>query len=137
MKEPDGANLDRIQIIKGWVDAKGEPQDQVFDVVWSGGRKPDAKGKVPAVGNTVDVSKAMYTNAIGSGRVAGIVDGSQIRSEAGRGVLRPRAGHPDATLEHVRRSARQPSTVAGRCGHGAGTRLDITHLVHAIVNIKS
>ena len=55
MKEPDDANLDRIQIIKGWVDAKGEPQDQVFDVVWSGNRKPDASGKLPAVGNTVDL----------------------------------------------------------------------------------
>ena len=68
MKEPDGANLDRIQIIKGWVDAKGEPQDRVFDVVWSGDRKPGKDGKVPAVGNTVDLKKATYTNTIGSAR---------------------------------------------------------------------
>jgi len=72
MKEPDGANLDRIQIIKGWIDAKGEPQDRVFDVVWSGNRKPDARGKVPAIGNTVDVTKATYTNAIGSGELSGM-----------------------------------------------------------------
>jgi hypothetical protein len=65
-KDPDGANLDRIQIVKGWVDANGEPQDRVFDVVWSGNRKPDAKGKIPAVGNTVDVTRATYTNTIGS-----------------------------------------------------------------------
>jgi hypothetical protein len=71
MKEPDGANLDRIQIVKGWVDAQGEPQDQVFDVVWSGDRKKDATGKVPAVGNTVDVTKALYTNTIGSGELMG------------------------------------------------------------------
>ena len=71
MKEADGANLDRIQIIKGWVDAKGEPQDQVFDVVWSGSRKPDAKGKVPPVGNSVDVTKATYTNTIGSSELMG------------------------------------------------------------------
>ncbi|MGA8032755.1 MAG: DUF3604 domain-containing protein [Casimicrobiaceae bacterium] len=71
MKEPDGANLDRIQIVKGWVDAKGEPQDRVFDVVWSGNRKQDAKGKVPAVGNTVDVTKATYANTIGSGELTG------------------------------------------------------------------
>ena len=58
IKEADGANLDRIQIVKGWVDAKGEPQDKVFDVVWSGDRKRDAKGKVPAVGNTVDLKTA-------------------------------------------------------------------------------
>ena len=50
MKEADGANLDRIQIVKGWVDAKGEPQDQVIDVVWSGERKPGKDGKVPRSG---------------------------------------------------------------------------------------
>jgi Protein of unknown function (DUF3604) len=71
MKEPDGANIDRIQIVKGWVDAKGEPQDRVYDVVWSGERKRDAKGKVPAVGNTVDVKKATYTNDIGAAELMG------------------------------------------------------------------
>jgi hypothetical protein len=71
IKEPDGANIDRIQIVKGWVDAKGEPQDQVFDVVWSDKRKPGASGKLPAVGNTVDVTKATYTNTIGSPELMG------------------------------------------------------------------
>jgi hypothetical protein len=71
MKEPDGANLDRIQIVKGWIDAKGEPQDRVFDVAWSGDRKPGKDGKVPAVGNTVDTTKATYTNAIGSPELIG------------------------------------------------------------------
>jgi hypothetical protein len=71
MKDPDGANLDRIQIVKGWVDAKGEPQDRVFDVVWSGDRKPGKDGKVPAVGNTVDTTKATYANTIGSAELIG------------------------------------------------------------------
>jgi len=71
MKEPDGANIDRIQIIKGWVDAKGEPQDKVVDVVWSGDRKRDAKGKVPAVGNTVDLKTAAYSNSIGAAELIG------------------------------------------------------------------
>jgi Protein of unknown function (DUF3604) len=71
MKGPDDANLDRIQIVKGWVDAKGEPQDRVFDVAWSGDRKPGKDGKVPAVGNTVDVTKAAYTNTIGSAELMG------------------------------------------------------------------
>ena len=71
MKEPDGANLDRIQIVKGWVDAKGEPQDRVFDVVWSGDRKAGEDGKVPPVGNTVDTTKATYTNTIGSPELIG------------------------------------------------------------------
>ncbi len=71
MKGPDDANLDRIQIVKGWVDAQGEPQDRVFDVAWSGDRKPGKDGKVPAVGNTVDVTKATYTNDIGSPELIG------------------------------------------------------------------
>jgi hypothetical protein len=70
-KDAAGANLDRIQIIKGWVDAKGEPQDKVIDVVWSGERKPAKNGKLPAVGNTVDLQKATYTNAIGSPELMG------------------------------------------------------------------
>ena len=70
-KDPDGANLDRIQIIKGWIDAKGEPQDKVYDVVWSGKRKPDAKGKLPPVGNTLDVKAATYANTIGSAELMG------------------------------------------------------------------
>jgi hypothetical protein len=66
MKDPDGGNLDRVQIIKGWVDAKGERQEKVYDVAWSGDRKPGADGKLPAVGNTVDVPNASYTNSIGA-----------------------------------------------------------------------
>ena len=71
MKEPDGANLDRIQIVKGWVDAKGEPQDRVYDVVWSGERKPGKSSKLPAVGNTVDLKTATYTNSIGATELVG------------------------------------------------------------------
>jgi hypothetical protein len=66
LKDPIGANLDRIQIIKGWVDASGQAQEKVYDVAWSGERKPDASGKLPAVGSTVDVANATWTNAIGS-----------------------------------------------------------------------
>ena len=47
MKEPDGANLDRIQIVKGWVDASGEPQDRVYDVAWSGERKRGGMARSP------------------------------------------------------------------------------------------
>lgn len=69
LRDPDGANLDRIQIVKGWVDDAGEPQTKVFDVVWSGDREPDAEGHLPAVGSTVD--GAEYTNTIGSAALAG------------------------------------------------------------------
>jgi hypothetical protein len=70
-KDPDGANLDRIQIIKGWVDAKGEPQDRVIDVAWSGDRKPGSDGRLPPVGNTVDLQTATYANTIGSAELMG------------------------------------------------------------------
>ena len=66
LRDPDGANLDRVQVVKGWVDAQGETQEQVYDVVWSDDRELDADGKVPAVGNTVDVENASYDNSIGA-----------------------------------------------------------------------
>jgi hypothetical protein len=66
LRDPIGANLDRIQIVKGWLDAKGATQERVYDVVWSGDRKPGANGKLPAVGNTVDVANANWTNTIGA-----------------------------------------------------------------------
>jgi hypothetical protein len=66
VKDPADGNLDRIQIIKGW-SKSGQSFEKVYDVVWSGDRKPDpASGKVPAVGNTVDVKNASYTNTIGA-----------------------------------------------------------------------
>jgi hypothetical protein len=68
LKDPIGANLDRVQIVKGWVDGAGNPQERVFDVVWSDPttRKMGANGKLPAVGNTVDIAKASYANSIGA-----------------------------------------------------------------------
>jgi Protein of unknown function (DUF3604) len=72
MKDPEGGNLDRIQIVKGWVDAQGARQEKVYDVTWSGDRKPGADGKLPAVGNTVDVANATYTNSIGAAQLAAV-----------------------------------------------------------------
>lgn len=65
-KDPDGANLDRVQIVKAWLSGKGESQEQVFDVALSDGRTVDADtGKAPSVASTVDVSQASYTNSVG------------------------------------------------------------------------
>jgi hypothetical protein len=66
MRDPYSGNLDRIQIVKGWLDGKGQTHEKVYDVAWSGDRQPDAKGKLPAVGNTVDVENATWTNTIGA-----------------------------------------------------------------------
>ena len=67
LKDPIGANLDRIQIVKGWLDKKGATQEKVYDVVWGDAdtRKAGADGKLPAVGTTVDVANATWTNTIG------------------------------------------------------------------------
>lgn len=67
LKDPEGANLDRVQVVKGWVDASGKMQEKVFDVSWS---SPDKRklvgGKLTPVGDTVDIKKATYTNSIGA-----------------------------------------------------------------------
>ena len=69
LRDPIGANLDRIQIVKGWMDGR-ELNEQVYDVVWAGERSVDADGRLAPVGNTVDVATANWTNTIGSSELA-------------------------------------------------------------------
>jgi hypothetical protein len=66
LRDPIGANLDRIQIVKGWVDSDGATQEKVYDVAWSGDREAGSDGKVPTVGSTVDTTDATWTNTIGA-----------------------------------------------------------------------
>ena len=66
LKDPIGANLDRYQIVKGWLDASGTLHEKIYDVAWSGDRKPGSDGKLPSVGSTVDVVNATWTNTIGA-----------------------------------------------------------------------
>jgi hypothetical protein len=67
LKDPMGANLDRIQIVKGWVDAKGEAQEHVYDVVWSAPKiRKISGGRLTPVGDTVDLATATYSNSIGA-----------------------------------------------------------------------
>jgi hypothetical protein len=72
LKDPVGANLDRIQIIKAWVDASGKAQENIYNVVWSGNRKPGKDGKLPPVGDTVDVATATWTNTIGAPELSAV-----------------------------------------------------------------
>ena len=70
LKDPIGANLDRIQVIKGWLTKDGQTHERIYDVAVSGGRKIDADGRSTApVGNTVDVANATWTNTIGAGEM--------------------------------------------------------------------
>ena len=71
MKDPYSGNLDRIQIVKGWLDADGMTHEKVYDVAWSGDRQPGADGKLPPVGNTVNVAEATWTNTIGGPELIG------------------------------------------------------------------
>jgi hypothetical protein len=71
-KDPLGAHLDRVQIVKGWLGADGKAQERVFDVAWSGGREPGTDGKLPAVGNTVDFASGKYANTIGAAQLAAV-----------------------------------------------------------------
>ncbi|HQV02821.1 MULTISPECIES: DUF3604 domain-containing protein [unclassified Novosphingobium] len=71
LKDPQDGNLDRVQVIKGWVDVAGQAHEKVFDVVWSDmDKRVAAGGKVPAVGDTVDVTTATYQNTIGAPSLA-------------------------------------------------------------------
>ena len=72
LRDPIGANLDRVQIIKGWLDSEGKTHEKVYDVAWSDGRKPDGDGNLPAVGNTVDLASATWANTIGASELAAV-----------------------------------------------------------------
>ena len=72
LKDPESGNLDRIQIIKGYY-KNGYPWEKIYDVAWSDNRTPDPKtGKLPPVGNTVDIKKASYTNSIGDNELMAV-----------------------------------------------------------------
>jgi hypothetical protein len=66
LRDPLSGNLDRIQIVKVWVDQSGERHEKIFDVAWSDDRQLTAEGKLPSVGNTVDIANATWTNTIGA-----------------------------------------------------------------------
>ncbi len=66
LRDPIGANLDRIQIVKGWMNTDGSLSEKVYDVAWSDGRESGTDGKLPPVGNTVDIAAANWTNTIGA-----------------------------------------------------------------------
>ncbi|MEH6581569.1 MAG: DUF3604 domain-containing protein [Halioglobus sp.] len=71
-KDANDANLDRVQVIKGWIDNAGEQQEKVYNVAWSGERQLDGNGKLPAVGNTVNLETAQYDNSIGSEQLSAL-----------------------------------------------------------------
>ncbi|MGI9363830.1 MAG: DUF3604 domain-containing protein [Rhizobiaceae bacterium] len=65
LRDPIGANLDRIQVVKGWVESDGTTHEKIYDVVWAGDRQPGSNGKLPPIGSTVDLTVPTWTNDIG------------------------------------------------------------------------
>jgi Protein of unknown function (DUF3604) len=80
-KDPKGGNLDRVQIVKGWIGRDGHAKERVFDVVWSGHREPGTDGEIPPVGNTVDLDRGTYTNAIGTRELVAVWTDPDFHSE--------------------------------------------------------
>jgi hypothetical protein len=72
LRDPIGANLDRIQMVKGWLGKNGTTQEKVYDIAWSDDRKPGKDGKLPPVGNTVDVKTASWTNTVGASELGAV-----------------------------------------------------------------
>ena len=126
VKDPTSGNLDRIQVIKGWTQ-NGQSFEKVFDVVWSGDRKPDKwTGRVPAIQSTVDLDKATYTNSVGSAELKTRVDRSGVRREPARLLLRARAGDSHAALDphpgRQVRDCRRPTSCRSRGRNAPGAR---------------
>jgi hypothetical protein len=72
LMDPESGSLDRIQMVKGWVNADGSVSEKVFDLAWSGDREVDANGKVPSVGNSVNVEDATWSNDIGAAELSAV-----------------------------------------------------------------
>ena len=131
-KDPNSGNLDRVQVIKGWVDAAGKTHDKIYDVVWSGNRKIGADGKLPAVGNSVDIKNASYTNTIGSPELATVWKDPDFDPAVAGVLLRQGPRDPDATLVDLRREGARHRPAEGLPGDDPGARLVQPDLVHAV-----
>ncbi len=132
MKDPMGANLDRVQIIKGWLDKDGKTHEKIYDVVWGNAdrRKRGANGKIPPVGDTVDVSRATWTNTIGDPELMAL-EGSRFQPLATHLLLcaRPRDSH--SSLDRLRCRALRRENVSRRADEASGASMDVTDLVYA------
>ena len=80
-KDPDGANLDRVQVVKGWLDNQGKLHEKIHNVAWSDNRKLQADGSIKPVGNTVDVKQASWTNDIGASELATVWTDPEFNNE--------------------------------------------------------
>lgn len=120
-KDPKGANLDRVQIVKGWLDDTGQSREKVFNVVWSNERQLNPDGSLPEIGNTVDLKTGQVDNSIGAAQLAAVwadpqFDASQPAFYYVRVLQIPTARHSllDAIALGMEHAAEQPDTIQER-----------------------
>ncbi len=120
-KDPKGANLDRIQIVKGWLDEAGRAREKVFNIVWSDARQLNPDGSLPVVGNTVNLKTGKVDNSIGAAQLAGVwadpqFDEKQPAFYYVRVLQIPTARHSllDAIALGFEHAAEQPDTIQER-----------------------
>jgi uncharacterized protein DUF3604 len=120
-KDPVGGNLDRVQIVKGWLDSSGATHERIYNIAWSGERALDATGELPEVGNTVDIATGQYTNDIGDAQLSAYwqdpdFDPSQSAFYYARVLQIPTPRHSlyDALALGVEHAANQPDTIQER-----------------------
>ncbi len=120
-KDPEGANLDRVQIVKGWLDETGKSHEKVFNVAWSDDRQLNPDGSLPAVGNTVNLKTGKVDNSIGAAQLATTwadpqFDPSQPAFYYVRVLQIPTARHSllDAIALGIEHAAEQPDTIQER-----------------------
>lgn len=121
VKDPKGAALDRVQVIKGWVDPQGHSHEKIFDVVWSGDRKRNASGKVPKIENTVNLTNLTYDNRSGEPRLASVWQDPEFKSEQHAfyyvrvlEIPTPRHTLYDAVALNVKHPEHYPATIQER-----------------------
>lgn len=120
-KDPVGANLDRVQIVKGWLDANGESQEQVYNVAWSNERNEASDGSLPAVGNTVNLTTGKVENSIGAAQLSSVWQDPQFDTDQAafyyaRVLQIPTARHSllDALALGTEHAAEKPDTIQER-----------------------
>ena len=120
-KDPIGANLDRVQIIKGWLDAQGQSKEQVFNVAWSDERALASDGSLPPVGNTVDLKTGKVDNTIGSPQLTAVWQDPQFDPQQAafyymRVLQIPSARHSllDARALGMEHAVEKPDTIQER-----------------------
>ena len=120
-RDPKSANLDRVQIVKGWVDSNGQSHEQIYDVALSDGRTADTDGKIPPVGNTVDVTTGRFSNSIGDATLAAFWEDPDFEPTSGafyyaRAIEIPTPRHSllDAIAVGIPHEASYPQTIQER-----------------------